>query len=69
MEKIVSGIAPHIAGAPAMAFPMSDNFDITLEDKLESNRDGTDSGVPEVRRIELIADGAGDGREPIGRAS
>ena len=33
---------------------MSDDFDITLKHKLESNRDGADGGVSEVRRIELI---------------
>ena len=38
---------------------MSDDFDITLKHKLESNRDGADCGVSEVRRIELIT---GSGR-------
>jgi hypothetical protein len=34
---------------------MSDDFDITLKHKLESNGDGADGGVSEVRRIELRA--------------
>jgi transposase len=33
---------------------MSNDFDITLERKLGSKRDGCESGVSEVRRIELI---------------
>jgi transposase len=33
---------------------MSDDFDITLERKLESKADGRGGGVTEVRRIELI---------------
>jgi transposase len=33
---------------------MSDDFDITLERKLESNAAGAGGGVSEVRRIELI---------------
>jgi len=37
---------------------MSDDFDITLERKLESNGDCAAAGVSEVRRIELIT-GAG----------
>ena len=35
---------------------MSDDFDITLERKLESKADGRGSSVTEVRRIELITD-------------
>jgi hypothetical protein len=38
---------------------MSDHFDITLERKLESNGDCANTGVSEVRRIELIT---GSGR-------
>jgi transposase len=34
---------------------MSNDFDITLERKLGSKRDGRESGVSKVRRIELIA--------------
>ena len=37
---------------------MSDDFDITLERKLESKADGRGGGVTDVRRIELIT-GAG----------
>lgn len=37
---------------------MSDDFDITVERKLESKADGRDGGVTDVRRIELIT-GAG----------
>jgi transposase len=37
---------------------MSDNFDITLERRLESKADGRGGGVTDVRRIELIT-GAG----------
>ena len=37
---------------------MSDDFDITLERKLESKADGRGGGVMDVRRIELIT-GAG----------
>ena len=33
---------------------MSDDFDITLERKLESKADGRGGGVTDVRRIELI---------------
>ena len=33
---------------------MSDQFDITLERKLESSADGAEHGVTGVRRIELI---------------
>jgi hypothetical protein len=36
---------------------MSDDFDITLKHKLESNRDGADGGVSEARRIELVTGG------------
>jgi transposase len=36
---------------------MSDDFDITLKHKLESNRDVADGGVSEMRRIELITGG------------
>jgi transposase-like protein len=40
---------------------MSDDFNITLERKLESNAAGAGGGVSEVRRIELIT---GTGRRP-----
>src|SRR5580698_702539 len=43
---------------------MSDDFDITLKHKLESNRDGADGGVSEVRRIELITGGGRRRRWP-----
>jgi hypothetical protein len=36
---------------------MSDDFDITLKHKLESNRDGADGGVSDVRAIVLITSG------------